>query len=154
MPNETFAVHVKWDAAGLKTIDRYLETHEGVALEKLIDKAMGKALRPLVGKEKSSEQRSGITNRSDRLLRSIGIRKPRKRAGEVVAYTIGPNPKVAPHAHLVIPGHEEHGHKPAKRDLGMHTRAFPFVDPVIDAEARQLQAQLSSDVWASSIKAL
>jgi hypothetical protein len=154
MANETFAVHLKWDEAGLTSYVKFLDAHQAKALEKLIDKAMGKALRPLVGKEKSSEQRSGITNRSGKLLRSIGIRKPRKRAGEVVAYTIGPNPKVAPHAHLVIPGHEEHGHKPAKRDLGMHTRAFPFVDPVIDAEARQLQAQLSSDVWASSIKPL
>lgn len=149
MPNETFAVQIQWDKAGLSKLDRYLETHEGRALEKQIDKAMGKAIRPLVGKLKSAEKSSGITNRSGRLLRSIGMRKPRKRAGEVVAYTVGAR---APHAHLVIPGHEIV--TPGGHDLHRRSHAFPFVDPVIEAEAGRIQAQLSSDVWASSIKPL
>ncbi len=152
MPNEAFAVHVQWDKAGLSNFDRYLQSHEGIALQKQIDKAMGKAIRPLVGKLKSAEQKSGITNRSGRLQRSIGMRKPPKRGGEVVAYTVGPNPRVAPHAHLVIPGHELV--TPGGRDLSRRSRAFPFVDPVIEAEAARIQSQLSSDVWASSIKAL
>jgi hypothetical protein len=108
---------------------------------------MGKAIRPLVGKLKASEQSSGIHNRSNKLLRSVGMRKPRKRAGEVAAYTVGAR---APHAHLVIPGHRIV--TPGGRDTGRRSQAFPFVDPVIDREAASLQAQLSSDVWASSIK--
>ncbi len=168
MANEAFVVHVKWDSAGLTKFDRYLETHEGKLLAKQIDKAMGKALRPLVGKVKASEVASGIHNtgkplygrirkgetvataaRTGHLLKSISIRKPRKRAGEVVAYTIG---AFAPEAHLVIRGHEIV--TPGGTDLGRRTRAFPFVDPPVDAEAAKLQAQLSSDVWASSIRPL
>lgn len=149
MPNEPFAVHVQFDKAGLSNYDRFLETHSGQLLAKQIDKAMGKAIRPLAGKLKSAEKSSGITNRSGRLLRSIGCRKPRKRSGEVSAYTVGAR---APHAHLVIPGHEIV--TPGGHDLHRRSHAFPFVDPVIEAEAGRIQAQLSSDVWASSIKPL
>ncbi len=151
MAGEAFTVQVQWDQAGLTSFDRYMETHEGKALAKRIDKAMAKALRPLAGKLKTAESASGIVNRSGKLRRSIGCRKARKRPGEVIAYTVGPSDRKA---RMVIPGHENVGHRPGKRDLGSHTRAFPFVDPVIEREAHALQSQLSSDVWASSIRPL
>lgn len=146
MPNEPFAIRVQWDKAGLSKYDRYLETHEGKALERRIDNAVGKAVRPLAGKIKASELASGVHNRSKRLYRSIKARKSRKRPGEVSAWTVGPTDPVA---HLIVQGHEIV--TPGGRDTGRRARAFPFVDPVIEAEAEQLQRQLSSDVWAASI---
>lgn len=154
MPNEAFAIHVQWDKAGLSKFDRYLETHEGKALAKAIDKAAGKALRPLAGQIKASERTSGIHSRTGTLYRSIGVRKPRKRAGEVIAYNVGVDVKKARYANALIPGHRLVGHKPGKRDLGGSVRAFPFVDPPVNAEAAKYAQQLSSDVWASSIRPL
>ncbi len=168
MANEVFAIHVKWDSAGLSKWDRYLETHQGRMLERLIDNAMGKALRPLAAAIKASELASGIHNtgrpvygrlrkgetitsalRTGRLLKSIKVRKLRKRPGEVSAWAAGPTDHVA---HLVIRGHEIV--TPGGTDLGRRTRAFPFVNGPVDAEGHLIQAQLSSDVWASSIRPL
>lgn len=149
MSGDTFAIQVKWDAAGLSRYDRYLETHQGRALERQIDKAMGKAIRPLAGKIKASEKASGITNRSGRLYKSIKARKPRKRTGEVSAWTVGPTDRKA---HLLVQGHRIV--TPGGRDTGRRARAFPFVDGPVAAEAPRIQAELSSDVWASSIRPL
>lgn len=149
MPNDPFAVNVQWDKAGLSKYDRLLETHEGKALERQIDNAIGKALRPLGGLLRASEMASGIVNRTRRLYRGIKVRKLRKRPGEVSAWAAG---ATGPTAHLVIPGHRLV--TPGGRDTGRRSRAFPFVDPVIEAEAARIQAQLGSDVWASSIRSL
>jgi hypothetical protein len=149
MASESFAIHLQFDRAGLSSYDRLLETHSGKALEKLIDKAAGKALRPLAGRVKASERSSGIHNRTNRDVNSIALRKPRKRPGEVVAYTVGPKDQKA---HLLIRGHRIV--TPGGRDTGRRSRAFPYVDPPVDAEAEQYAAQLSSDVWASSIRPL
>lgn len=145
MPGPAFAINVQWDKAGLSRYDRYLATHEGKMLARRIDAAIGKAVRPLAGKIKASERSSGINNRSNRLYRSIRARKPRKRSGEVSAWTVGPTDAKA---HLLIQGHRIV--TPGGRDTGRRSRAFPFVDPVIDREAATLAARLSSDVWAAS----
>lgn len=145
MPNEPFAIQVQWDAAGLHKFDRYLETHEGRAMERNIDNAMGRAIRPLGTKLRAAELASGIVNHTKRLYRGVKVRRLRKRSGEVSAWSAG---ATGPVAHLVIPGHEIV--TPGGRDTGRRSRAFPFVDPVIEAEAAKLQAQLSSDVWAAS----
>lgn len=149
MADAPFSVQVHWDKAGLARLDRYFESHQGRALERTIDKAIGKAVRPLVGKLKSAETASGIHNRTKRHYRSIKARKPRKRPGEVSAWTVGPTDAKR---HPLIRGHRIV--TPGGRDTGQRSRAFPYVAPVIDAEAAQLQQQLSSDVWASSIRSL
>ncbi len=149
MANEVFAVHVKWDSAGLTKLDRYLETHQGRMLERLIDNAMGKAIRPLATEIRASELASGIHNRTGRLLKSIKARKLRKRPGEVSAWAAGPTDRKA---HLLIQGHEIV--TPGGRALGRRAHAFPFVNGPVDAEGHVIAAQLSSDVWASSIRPL
>lgn len=144
---DSFAIHVQWDQAGLSRFNRYLQTHEGRLLQRAIDQAIGKAVRPLGSLLKAAERGSGIKNRSGAHYRSINVHKPRKRAGEVAAYTAGPTDRKK---HLLIRGHRIV--TPGGRDTGRRSKPFPYVEPVIDRVAPVLMAQLQSDVWASNIR--
>ena len=149
MANEAFVVHVQFDKAGLTNYVRFLDEHQAKALAKRIDNAMGKAIRPLAAEIRASELASGIHNRTGRLLKSIRARKLRKRPGEVSAWGAGPSDHKA---HLLIQGPEIV--TPGGHALGRRAHAFPFVNGPVDAEGHVIQAQLSSDVWASSIRPL
>ena len=137
------SLKVDWDAAGLRRVDRFLGTYEGVQLARKIDKAIGTHLRPLVGKLKAAERSSGIRNRTKAHYRGIRLRKPRRRAGEVAAYTAGPSD---PKRHLLIRGHRIV--TPGGRDTGQRSRAFPYVEPVIEREAPEIIGRIGRDVWA------
>lgn len=143
-----FEVDVQWDTAGLTSLDRMLGTLEGKNLEKTVDKAMGKELRPLVGALRSAEQSSGIHNRTGEHLKKIRLRRSRKRTGEMAAWTVGPSDKKK---FLLVRGHEEIGHRPGKADSGKRARAFPYVEPVIDRDSEAILERIASDVWAEAL---
>lgn len=138
-----FELKVDWDQAGLRRVDRFIGTFEGRELAKRIDRAIGKQLRPLVSKMKSAEKSSGISNRTSQHYRSIRMRKPRKRAGEVAAYTVGPSDRKR---HLLTGGHRLV--TPGGRDTGRRSRAFPYVAEVVRREAPEIVGRIGRDVWA------
>jgi hypothetical protein len=137
-------VTVRWDQAGLSRVDRFLGTYEGKQLTKRIDKAFAKELRPLTGKLKSAEKASGIHNRTGEHYRKIRMRKPRLRAGEVFARTVGPSDRKR---HLLLRGHRIV--TPGGRDTGRRSQAFPYVDAVIDRDAPEIMGRIGTDVWAT-----
>jgi hypothetical protein len=144
VPNAAFSV--QW--TGLSEFDRLLGNFEAKKLQARADKAFGLELRPLTGHLKSAEQSSGIHNRTGEHLKKIRLRKNRKRAGEMAAWTTGPSDKKK---HLLVRGHEIV--TPGGRHTGKRTRAFPYVDPVIDREAGPILERIASDVWTESLKA-
>jgi hypothetical protein len=142
-------IKVNWDAAGLRRVDRTLGTYQGKELAKRAEKAMARELAPLTGALRSAEQGSGIHNRTNRHYRSIKVKRLRKRFGEMAAFKAGP----AGHtAHLLIQGHRLV--TPGGRDTGSRSRAFPYVQPVIDRESGAILDRLGSDVWGSSLRTL
>lgn len=140
-------IMVQWDTAGLASFDRYLGTHKGVELEKRVDKAAGKAVRPLAGAIKDAEKSSGIQNRTGKHFKSINARRSRKRPGELTAWTAGPG---GPTAHLLVDGHRIV--TPGGRDTGRRSRAFPYVQPVVDRYAPGIAEQVGSEVWAEQFR--
>lgn len=140
-------ISVQWDTAGLTSFDNYLGTHEGVQLHKIIDKAIGKEVKTMVPPLRAAELASGIHNRSRRHYRSIKARKPRLRAGEVTAWTVGPS---GPVAHLLVDGHRIV--TPGGRDTGNRTRAFPYPEGVFDRYGPAIAERVSSEVWAEQFR--
>lgn len=137
------AVEIRWDTAGMTRLDRMLGTFEGRQLQKRVDAAMLKEVRTLVRPMRAQMGAMGVKRKTGNLSRSIKASKSRKRPGEASAVTVGPH---APHRHLIIRGHRIV--TPGGRDTGRRSRAFPFVDPVIDRMAPEIIGRVGSDVWA------
>ena len=101
----------------------------------------------MVGPFREAEKSSGLKPGTGKYYRSIKARKPRKRAGEVSAWTVGPS---GPLNHLLIDGHEIV--TPGGRDTGMRARAFPYTVAVIDRYAPGVAERISSEVWAEQFR--
>lgn len=140
-----FSISVQLDEAGLSSVDRLLTTYEGQELLKRINNAVAKELRTLVGPLRAAEQASGIKNRSGQHLRSIKVKRLRKRFGETVAMQVGPTDNKA---HLLVQGHRVVTHRGVP--TGKRARAFPYVNEIAPLAEAAVE-RIGSDVWAESI---
>jgi hypothetical protein len=135
------AIQVKFDTTALSRVDRKLKAFQGPELAKRGGKLLRSALRPLPPAMRTQMSSAGIKRRSGKLSRSVKITRPRKRYGEVAAYTVGPT---ARHRHLVIQGHRIV--TPGGRDTGRYSRNFDVIQPVADRYTDDVLRTLSH-VW-------
>lgn len=66
--------------------------------------------------------------------------------GAEIKSEVFPDPKIAPHAHLVEFGHRNVGHKPDKKDLGSRTPEHPFLRPAFDSRLSEMEVILADEI--------
>ena len=114
------SIQISVDQHDIASIQKRIYQISGTPLAKRLQQAIKEGLTMLVGPIQAA-----APFKTGRLRASVRGRAPRKRAGEVAAYQVGPT---ATHAHLVIQGHRVVTHYPTHRDTGKRARANPFVE--------------------------
>ena len=133
---------VIWDYAAMRRADLRLGEYMMPALARRMDLALTKELKHLLTRMRSAAKSSGIQPKTGEHFRKISRRKNRKRPGEIVAQTVGPNDHKR---HLLIQGHRIV--TPGGRDLGRRSRAFPYVNDLVDNEPREIWGNVGREIW-------
>lgn len=126
------AISATLDQKAMARADKRLAGYMGKPLQRRAQQAYIEGARLMVGPARQQIRAAGL-RKTGRFQRSVKARRPRQRAGEMAAASVGPT---APHRHLLIRGHRIV--TPGGRDTGRRTVAHPVVDRAFSVVGEQV----------------